>query len=47
MASRLKLLNHPAESPQTRGRHHKNVGWGKQENETRAKIALATVDSPK
>ena len=25
MASRLKLLNHPAESPQPRGRHHKNV----------------------
>ena len=25
MASRLKLLNHPAKSPQPRGRHHKNV----------------------
>ena len=25
MTSRLKLLNHPAESPQPRGRHHKNV----------------------
>jgi len=25
MASRLKLLNHPAETPQPRGRHHKNV----------------------
>jgi hypothetical protein len=25
MASRLKLLTHPAESPQPRGRHHKNV----------------------
>ena len=25
MASRLNLLNHPAESPQPRGHHHKNV----------------------
>ena len=25
MASRLKLLNNPAKSPQQRGRHHKNV----------------------
>ena len=25
MASRLKLLNYPAKSPQPRGRHHKNV----------------------
>jgi hypothetical protein len=25
MASRLKLLNNPAKSPQPRGRHHKNV----------------------
>ena len=25
MASRLKLLTHPTKSPQSRGRHHKNV----------------------
>ena len=25
MDSRLKLLNHPAKSPLSRGRHHKNV----------------------
>ena len=44
MASRLKLLNHPAKSPQPRGRHHKNARKTTQMSDKVFRFTATTVD---